>query len=128
MDQKLKTNLGNKDTWLRLVFMILLALAFNVTEAVVVAVVVFQFLAKLVTGKPNERLRGFGGSLGVYLRDIVAYLAFQSDDKPFPFASWPAGEAGEPAKAKTKPAPKPRRKIPPPEPTPGADDATEGTA
>lgn len=128
MDQQLKTNLASKETWLRLVFMLLLVVAFNVTEAVVVAVVVFQFLAKLVTGKPNDRLRGFGGSLGVYLRDIVAYLAFQSDDKPFPFSSWPAGEAGEPAKAKAKPAPKPRRKISPPEPTPGGDDATEGTA
>lgn len=128
MDQQLKTNLASRETWLRLVFMLLLVVAFNVTEAVVVAVVVFQFLAKLVTGKPNDRLRGFGGSLGAYLRDIVAYLAFQSDDKPFPFSSWPAGEAGEPAKAKAKPAPKPRRKISPPESTPGADDATEGTA
>ncbi len=128
MDQQLKTNLGNKDTWLRLVFMLLLGAAFYVTVMVVFAVVVFQFLAKLVTGQPNDRLRGFGGSLGVYLRDMVAYLAFQSDDKPFPFSSWPAGEAGEPAKAKAKPAPKPRRKISPPESTPGADDATEGTA
>lgn len=126
MGQNFKENMGHKDTWIRLVFMILFAVAFNVTEAVIVAVVIFQFLSKLVTGKANDRLREFGQNIGLYLRDIVAYLTYHTEEKPFPFAAWPTG--GKPAPAKPKRV-KGRGKTgatPPPEP--GPDDATEGTA
>lgn len=127
MDQNLKENLGHKGTWVRLAFMILFAVAFNVTEAVIVAVVIFQFLSKLVTGNTNERLREFGQNIGLYLRDIVAYLTYHTEEKPFPFAAWPAGGNSTPAKPKRA---KGRGKIEatPPPAEPGHDDATEGTA
>ena len=131
MEQNLKENLGHKGTWIRLVFMILFAVAFNVTEAVIVAIVVFQFLCKLVTGDANERLREFGHNIGLYLGEIVAYLTYHTEEKPFPFAAWPSGGKSTPAKPKRA---KGRAKIEatpkPPEPGPGPspDDATEGTA
>ncbi len=129
MEQNFKENMGHKDTWIRLVFMLLFAVAFYVTSGIVVAVVVFQFLSKLVTGKANDRLREFGQNIGLYLRDIVAYLTYHTEEKPFPFAAWPTGGKSAPAKPKR---PKGRGKIEAapasPEPEPGPDDATEGTA
>ena len=77
--------------------MIILVIAFNVAEFVLGAVVIFQFLTKLFTGEPNQQLRNLGQNLGSYLRDIVAFLTFASEEKPFPFAAWPAGEAPAPA-------------------------------
>jgi hypothetical protein len=107
MNDTKKKNLTNPKTWLRLVYIILFAIAFNVAEVVIVAVVVAQFLFELITGRSNEQLRSLGRSLGGYANEIIAYLTYHSDDKPFPFGSWPEGApAREPAKAKAaaKPA------------------------
>ena len=120
-----KKNLTNPKTWLRLVYIILFAIAFNVAEVVIVAVVVAQFLFELITGQPNEQMRSLGRSLGGYASEIIAYLTYHSDDKPFPFGPWPEGAPSkEPAKAKSAAKPararrsrKPKAPEPPAEPT-----------
>ncbi len=106
MNETKKKNLTNPTTWLRLVYIILFAIAFSVAEVVIVAVIVAQFLFELITGQPNEQLRSLGRSLGGYANEIVAYLTYHSDDKPFPFGSWPEGAPAREASAKTaaKPA------------------------
>ncbi len=95
MDKTTKRNLANESTWLRLVYMLVLAVAFNIIEFIVFAVAVFQFVAKLVTGKANDRLGAFGGGLAHYARQIVAYVTFETDAKPFPFAQWGDVEGGD---------------------------------
>ncbi|MGI9452066.1 MAG: DUF4389 domain-containing protein [Geminicoccaceae bacterium] len=49
-------NLSQRNTWLRLVYMLVLAVAWVVTEVIFIAVVVLQFLAKLFTGHPSNTL------------------------------------------------------------------------
>ena len=116
-----KKNLTNPKTWLRLVYIILFAIAFSVAEVVIVAVIVTQFLFELITGKPNEQLRSLGRSLGGYANEIIAYQTYHRDDKPFPFGSWPEGApAQDPPPAKktaakktaAKPAPARRARKP----------------
>lgn len=106
MAATLKENLGDKGTWMRLVYMILFAVIFNVAEVVTWAVVLIQFLFKLFSGSANERLQVFGGRLAAYLREIVAFLTFHSEHKPYPFAPWPGEGTVAPAPA---PAAKPAR-------------------
>ncbi len=89
MSSDIKENVTRRVIWLRLVFMIVLGVAFNVAEIITFAVVVFQFLASLFTGQPYDRLRRFGGNLARYLQQITAYLTFVTEEKPFPFAPWP---------------------------------------
>jgi hypothetical protein len=89
MDEQLKANIKRQSIWLRLVYMLVLTVAFNIAELVIFAVVVFQFLSSLISGRSNEQLQCFGRNAGSYLRDIVAYLTFATDDKPYPFAPWP---------------------------------------
>lgn len=114
MDKDTKANLSDRGTWMRLVYMFLFAVIFNVAEVVVGAVVVLQFLFKLFGGKANQRLRDFGGTAAAYLAEIVAFLTFHTEDMPYPFAPWPAGapaaKAGgaagrAPAPAPSQPAP-----------------------
>jgi hypothetical protein len=69
--------------------MIVLSVAFNVAEIITFAVVVFQFLASLFTGQPNDRLTRFGRNLARYLQQIAVYLTFGTEETPFPFAPWP---------------------------------------
>ena len=122
MDKSTKNNLTDSKTWIRLVYMILFAVAFNVAEVVLVAVVVVQFLFQLFTGRANEQLQTLGRSLGAYIYEIVAYLTFHSDDRPFPFGRWPEGppvDKPKDAKAAAKPTRTRRSRKP---------KATEGTA
>ncbi len=89
MSGDIKKHVTRRSIWLRLVFMIVLSVAFNVAEVIIFAVVAFQFLASLFTGQPNDRLAGFGRNLARYLQQITVYLTFTTEEKPFPFTPWP---------------------------------------
>ena len=96
MNASLKQKLFRPSIWIRLVSMIVLAIAFNIVEIVIFAVVVFQFLTALFTRKPNSHFTRFGRNLARYLQQITAFLTFASEDKPFPFSSWPDEPQDEP--------------------------------
>ncbi len=89
MSGNIKDNITRCGIWLRLLFMIILSMAYGVAEAVTFAVVVFQFVASLFTGKPNDQLARFGRNLARYFQQIIAYLTFATEEKPFPFTPWP---------------------------------------
>ncbi len=100
--QDLKTNVARGATWLRGLFMLLFAVIFNIAEIMLGAIVVFQFLNVLVTAKPMPRLVGFGDSLGRFIYQIVRYLTFDTDDRPYPFADWPGAAPAAPPPPKRK--------------------------
>ena len=79
-----------RNIWIRGLFMLLMALAFQVSATVVCFVTVIQFLIMLLNGTPNARLVSFGRSMGRYLKQIVDFLAFAVEEIPFPFNEWPA--------------------------------------
>ena len=88
---ELEQNLRARSTWLRLVFMIVIAICHQVGQLVGSLIVVLQFLHVLFTGKPNERLLDAGSSLAQYVYQVVEYLTFNTEVRPFPFdAEWPA--------------------------------------
>ena len=87
----LEENLRARSTWLRLVFMILIGICHELARLVGTVIVIFQFLHVLFTGKPNERLKDAGLSLAQYVYQVVEYLTFNTEVRPFPFdAEWPA--------------------------------------
>ena len=88
-DLSLKDNVSRRSIWIRLVFMIVLGIAYGVAEIVAFAVVVFQFLSSLFTGRHNERLARFGRNLGRYFQQITLFMTFATEEKPFPFGQWP---------------------------------------
>ena len=96
MSGNIKKNFARRSIWLRLVFMIVLSVAYSVAELVTLAVVVFQFVASLFTGKPNDHLARFGRNLARYFQQIIAYMTFATEEKPFPFAPWPDEPHEEP--------------------------------
>lgn len=92
MNPELKDNLRKRQTWLRGLYMLLFIVIYHVAEFVVGAVVLLQFLFTLVTGQTNARLLRFGQSLSDYVYQILRFLTFNSEDLPFPFNDWPAGD------------------------------------
>lgn len=88
----LKQNLQDGGAWMRLIFMLLFTVIYSVAEVVVVMVVVFQFLCVLVTGRRNAQALSLGGQLSSFVYQILRYLTYNSEERPYPFAEWPAGE------------------------------------
>lgn len=91
MQPELKQRLTAGATWMRGLHIVIFAVIFSITEVVLGAVVVFQFLLTLFTGETNARLRVFGLSLAVFIYQMTAFMTFNSDEKPFPFGPWPEG-------------------------------------
>jgi hypothetical protein len=80
-------NIRSRATWLRLLFMIAFYVIGTVTTAVLLVVVVLGFLWVLFTGEKNSQLQQAGQVIAGYLYDIVRYLTFNTEDKPFPFGN-----------------------------------------
>lgn len=84
-------NIKSRSTWIRLVYMVMYAFLFMVSEFVLCAVVVIQFIWRIVEGQSNDKLLAFGQSLASYLYQVIRFLTFNSDDLPFPLdGDWPS--------------------------------------
>ncbi|MBI4293806.1 MAG: DUF4389 domain-containing protein [Betaproteobacteria bacterium] len=88
----LRENLKSRAIWLRLFFMAVVFLLYAVSRLVVSVVVVLQFFWVLFTGETNQRLLNLGQALATYTYQIIRYLTFNTEERPFPFdADWPTG-------------------------------------
>jgi nucleoside recognition membrane protein YjiH len=82
---------SKRPIWVRLIYMLLMGILFHLAEAVMWIVAVIQFVLALLSDRPNERLVAFGRSLGRYVGQIAAFMAFATEEVPFPFSDWPSG-------------------------------------
>jgi Flp pilus assembly protein TadB len=93
---KIEKNLKSRTTWLRLLFMCIFCLLISLAGMVGSVVVVLGFLWVLFTGEINRQLQQTGQSLASYIYEIVRYLTFNVENKPFPFGGdWPSGKSEE---------------------------------
>ena len=110
MDEGFKENVTSGQTWLRGGYILIFALFYGVSKMVLVAIILFQFVALLISGTSNTRLAGFSQSLAAYIYHLLQFMLGNSDEKPFPFSDWPLAKtlsAGDGA-AGVKPA---RKKV-----------------
>ena len=47
---------------------------------------------KLITTELNEQLLDFSNSLTKYVSQILLYITFKSEERPFPFSPWPSDD------------------------------------
>jgi Domain of unknown function (DUF4389) len=87
-----KDNAKNVDTLLRGLFIVIFGVIFYVLYFVIWVLVVFQFLTKVVTGNLNDNLGQLSESLTSYAFQILLYITFQSEERPFPFSPWPSSD------------------------------------
>ncbi len=96
-------NLSDSRTWMRLLYMILYGIVFEIGKFVGLIVALVQFLFALFTGKPLPQLQKFGYSLAEFYRQIIEFQTFRSEARPYPWAPWPQADEGTP-KADPKPS------------------------
>jgi len=90
MSTELKENLGSGDTWKRGLFILLFAIIYSVAEVVLWAIVLFQFGSHLIIRRSNESLLEFSRGLNAYFYQILQFISFRSEEKPYPFNDWPS--------------------------------------
>jgi hypothetical protein len=85
-------NFKSRNKWVRLLYMLLFVLIYNLAEIILFFVVLFQFVNTLISDEPNETLLDFGQRLATFIYQIVLFWTYRSEEKPFPFSPWPSGE------------------------------------
>lgn len=108
MNDELKENFLSRSTWIRAAYMLVFVIIYSIAKILIVAVVIFQLLSKLLFGQANAQLLKLGHSLAIFIYQIISYLTYNTDDKPFPFGDWPAAESPGP---KRKKAPTAKKKL-----------------
>lgn len=84
---------GCADLTLRVLWMLLFVLIGHIAQVLLFFVVIAQLFFRVVNGRPSHPLQDFGDSLAQFFAQIVAFLTFHSEQKPWPFIDWPAARA-----------------------------------
>ncbi len=78
--------------WQRVLFTAIFWVVFYISQFVLAAIVVAQCVFTLVGGSPNDQLLRFGDSMSRYVHEILRYVTFNSDQRPFPFSDFPKSD------------------------------------
>lgn len=75
--------------WMRLIWMILIAIMLSASQTVLGAITVIQFVIMVVNKRqPNDTLAEFGTTLGVWMAKAVRYQTAASEVKPWPWTEF----------------------------------------
>ncbi len=111
-------NLKQSSVWGRILLMI--GFSFVLYMVVVPGIVILtiaQALFAAITGESNRNLRGLGSLVQQYVSQIIDFVSYNSELRPFPFSEFPAEEIvadaaqdteSSAAKKKAKKASKPK--------------------
>lgn len=87
------SNLCSADFWLRLVYVVFFALAWQVAEVALAVLTLIQIAYRLFSGEPDADCARWGSSLSQFVWQSGRYLTGASEQKPWPFSDWPDGNA-----------------------------------
>ncbi|MDH3305604.1 MAG: DUF4389 domain-containing protein [Gammaproteobacteria bacterium] len=88
----IEENIKSRATWTRFLFMVICCFLVSIAGFVGTFVVVLGFLWVLFTGETNRQIQQVGQSLASYIYQIVRYLTFNTEERPFPLGGdWPSG-------------------------------------
>lgn len=90
MNTNVKENVKNVDVWIRGLFIIVFGfIVYFILFPIIWLLVLIQFFTKVITGNLNDNLSKFSGGLTGYVVQILDYITFQTEVRPFPFGPWP---------------------------------------
>ncbi|MCH9812687.1 MAG: DUF4389 domain-containing protein [Epsilonproteobacteria bacterium] len=80
---------SQKPSLVRLVYMILFSIIGRFVSVVVFFAAIFQFVYAWIYDAPNEKVLKFTGELAEFAKEIVSYIGFNTEEKPWPLGEWP---------------------------------------
>lgn len=88
----IEENIKSRATWTRLLYMVICCFLVSIASFVGTFVVALGFLWVLFSGAVNRQIQQVGQSLAAYLYEIMRYLTFNTEQRPFPLGNdWPSG-------------------------------------
>ena len=87
--KEVKTNEQLKAGWERVLYTILYLIIGRFISMVLFVIVICQFIYSWVIGEPNEKLLYFTSGLAEYSKQLISYVGFNSEEKPWPVGDWP---------------------------------------
>ncbi len=78
-----------KEKLLQALYLILFYFIGYVACILTAAISVFQFFYGIFLKSPNKNLLDFSKNLNLYLYELLRFISFNTDTKPYPFSAWP---------------------------------------
>jgi len=82
-----------KATWMRGLHMLVVLILLKIAGTVLAVVTIIQFFWMLFNAEKNGDIARFGNGLGRWFTQATAFLTGGSEEKPFPYQSWPSDAA-----------------------------------
>jgi hypothetical protein len=90
--EEIETKIYPKADMTRVLYTILYLIIGRFISMVLFIIAVSQFIYSWLIGEPNEKLLSFTDAMAEYGKQLVLYVGFNSDDKPWPVGNWPSVE------------------------------------
>ena len=90
--EKAETNEQSKAGWKRVLYTILYLIIGRFISMFLFLIAVCQFIYSWLIGEPNDKLLHFTSGLAEYSKQLVSYIGFNSDERPWPVGEWPSVE------------------------------------
>jgi hypothetical protein len=87
-----KDNFLKQGKWIRFFWMVSFSFVYYLSMTVLWLIVFFQFLFVLITDKRSENISHVSLGFRNYMVQILDYLTYHSEEKPFPFSDFPKGQ------------------------------------
>jgi D-alanyl-lipoteichoic acid acyltransferase DltB (MBOAT superfamily) len=90
MTDDLQVTISRKQVAIRLLYTLLYAAIFELVKTIVFLITLFEYFILLLTLKHNEPARAFANRVSTYGYRVMRYLTLNENQRPFPFADFPA--------------------------------------
>ncbi len=87
--EEVETNRREKPGLSRALYTILYLIIGRFISMVLFVIAITQYIYSWLTGEPNEKILHFTEDLAQYTKQLVSYVGFNTEEKPWPFGEWP---------------------------------------
>lgn len=89
MEDEFETTEREKPGVSRALFTILYLIIIRLISMVLFVIAITQYIYSWLAGEPNDKILYFTESLAEYSRQLVSYVGFNTDERPWPVGEWP---------------------------------------
>lgn len=87
--EEIETNERKKAGLSRALYILLYLIIIRLISTVLFVIAITQYIYSWLTGEPNDKILHFTEDLAEYTKQLVSYVGFNTDEKPWPVGDWP---------------------------------------
>ena len=87
--EEIETNEREKPGIARALYILLYLIIGRFISMVLFVIAITQYIYSWLTGEPNDKILYFTEGLAEYTKQLVSYVGFNTDEKPWPVGEWP---------------------------------------